>query len=292
MQLRNQFDIETRYGLRTFALYEGDITVLSEDVDVLALSTFSGCYTPSPGTVIGALSTNLGINIQHIERDYAYNRREAFSIWVSTRLCGFTFERILCLEINGSQFDFPEVLENLFIGINVLEAKVINFRSVALPAPDAGLQQQDPKQVMHLLLPQALRALQHSARLARILFVEQNPERVAILNETMNNLLPRPRVALTQSQGKPETLRHSVDFRTVYLRGQTFSLTSKQAEAVQFMYERHQRGIHESTQDYILTEIESTSQRLRDLFRSTQGAWGTLIIPGSRRGMYRLNIFD
>ena len=104
--------------------------------------------------------------------------------------------------------------------------------------------------------------------------------------------IPDGGLSLPQSSPVPETLRHSEDFRTVYLRDQTFSLTSKQAEVVQFMYEHSQRGIHELSQDRILTELNMTSQRLRDLFRSTPEAWGTLIIPGSRRGMYRLHIFD
>jgi hypothetical protein len=98
-------------------------------------------------------------------------------------------------------------------------------------------------------------------------------------------------LSLPQSPHVPETLRHSEDFRTVYLRDQTFSLTSKQAEVVQVMYEHYQRGIHELSQDYILTKIDSTSNRLRDLFKSRPEAWRTLI-KSCQKGMFRLNIFD
>jgi hypothetical protein len=131
MHLRNQFNMETRYGLRTLALYEGDITVLSEDVDVLALSAFSGWYTPSPGTVIGALHTNLGLSITDIAAECVYDLRKAFSIWISTPLHGFRCKRILCVEIKESGFHLADILENLFVGMAALEAKSIESRSVA-----------------------------------------------------------------------------------------------------------------------------------------------------------------
>jgi len=65
-----------------------------------------------------------------------------------------------------------------------------------------------------------------------------------------------------------------------------------QAQAVAFMLQRHQQGAPEIHQARILTEIESPSKRLRDLFKRTKGVWNTLIIQGSRKGMRRLDIFD
>jgi len=58
------------------------------------------------------------------------------------------------------------------------------------------------------------------------------------------------------------------------------------------MFQRHQQGEPEIHQDRILTEIDASSKRLRDLFKRTEGVWNTLIIQGSRKGMRRLDIFD
>ena len=200
MQLANQLDIETRYGLRTFELYEGDLSALSQDVDVLALSAFSGHYTPSQGTVIGALYRNLGVSIKQMAMECEYDLRNAFSIWISRLLSGFKFKRILCVEIRGSQFQLADVLENLFVGMAVLEAKGVEIRSLALPVLGAGRERLDPKTVMRILLPAAQRALERSLHLSRILFVELKPEHVATLRDTMDEVLHRAQAPLPQDQ--------------------------------------------------------------------------------------------
>lgn len=88
-----------------------------------------------------------------------------------------------------------------------------------------------------------------------------------------------------------DVFTHSDDFRIVCLRGQNFPLTSKQADAVEFLFNLHQSGISEAHLQRI-TRAAECSERLRDLFRSSPDAWGTLIVKGTRSGFYRLNIFD
>jgi len=98
---------------------------------------------------------------------------------------------------------------------------------------------------------------------------------------------------LPASPNLPPLFEHSDDFRTLRFRGQQITLTSMQAQAVAFMFQKHQQGEPEIHQARILTEIDAKSKRLREIFKSTPGVWGTLIIQGSpRQGMVRLNIFD
>src|SRR5262249_9636428 len=82
---------------------------------------------------------------------------------------------------------------------------------------------------------------------------------------------------------------HSDDFTYVCVRGRSFNLTLQQAKIVKFMYEQYQRGTPELHKTRILNHIgvpsaPPSAPRLRDLFRSTDRAWGTLIIRGSRTG--------
>jgi O-acetyl-ADP-ribose deacetylase (regulator of RNase III) len=234
MQLRNKFSLETDYGIRTLELYEGDLTKLSEDVDVLALSAFSGWYTPSRGTVIGALHTNLNLSIKDLAAECVLDLRKALSIWISTPLHGLRFKRILCVEINGSPLHLADILENLFVGIATLEAKGMEIRSIALPSLGTGLQKQDPRQVMHLLLPKAQQALERSHHLARILLVGKNPERVDVLNTTMTEILKRPWMSVPPDQGilspqeesltKMNIFRQKGEVWDIAYQGHSFSL--------------------------------------------------------------------
>ena len=91
---------------------------------------------------------------------------------------------------------------------------------------------------------------------------------------------------------KKEVFEHSDDFRTIKFRGEPMLLTPTQSQIVEIMFCDHEKGITEINQTRILYEIGYESSRLRDLCRSTEGLWNGLIIQGSRRGWYRLNIFD
>lgn len=83
---------------------------------------------------------------------------------------------------------------------------------------------------------------------------------------------------------------YSPDFRWVCLNGQPFTLTPSQAQVIRLLFEAHEKKTPELGQSYILEQIESTSRRLRDLFKSSPKAWKELIRPGAKRGTFRLNI--
>jgi hypothetical protein len=70
---------------------------------------------------------------------------------------------------------------------------------------------------------------------------------------------------------------HSPDFRSVSLHGQHFTLTSIQAQVVEYLYGAYKNGTPEVGQHIILTKLELGSTRLRDIFRSTPGVWGKLV---------------
>lgn len=94
----------------------------------------------------------------------------------------------------------------------------------------------------------------------------------------------------TSKPFKGALFEHNEDYRTVTFKGVVFNLTSKQASAVQFLHERYLNGETEVSQERVLTELGTETSRLLDTFRSSPGVWGNLIVPGSRRGLVRLDL--
>src|SRR5262249_34563809 len=75
---------------------------------------------------------------------------------------------------------------------------------------------------------------------------------------------------------------HSVDFRSVTWNECSYSFTATQAACVKVLWVNFQKktpDVHAAT---ILEEAESSSTRLRDVFkRGTHPAWKKMIVPGS-----------
>jgi hypothetical protein len=77
-------------------------------------------------------------------------------------------------------------------------------------------------------------------------------------------------------------------YRTLMLNGETYRFSKKQADALQYMYERGSSA----HQHEILAHIESSSKRLIEIFRSrgkAHSAWG-VVIKGDRKGFFWLDI--
>ena len=93
------------------------------------------------------------------------------------------------------------------------------------------------------------------------------------------------KVKLEKVISKP--FRHSPDFSSVTsTRGEQYSFSSKQAQIIEILYNE---GKPDLRQAYILEKINAPGERLRDYFK-THPAWGKLIVKGSGKGTYRLNL--
>jgi len=100
---------------------------------------------------------------------------------------------------------------------------------------------------------------------------------------------PSPEVS---ARGIPPTtdFKHSTDFRSVTLNGKLYTLTSKQAQVIEMLYEAYEHGTPELGQAYILEQLGERSTRLRDTFKRNPDAWRALVVSGARRGSFRLNL--
>jgi hypothetical protein len=198
LKLRNQVSVDTRWGLRRFELYEGDITSLTESTDLLTVSVFPGQYVPPAGvrSVVAALRSGLGIDLGALAAEAEIDARTVFGCWISRELGTGPFHRVLCDETLGEGRNVGDVIVNIFAFLAAVEAKGIVMRSMAMPLVGAGVQQIDPETIVEPLLTHALEYLERSRSLEVIRFVEMHPERVACLNHAMDAHLGRIAVGL------------------------------------------------------------------------------------------------
>jgi hypothetical protein len=88
-------------------------------------------------------------------------------------------------------------------------------------------------------------------------------------------------------------LRCSIDCRCVrWGLGEPFTFSKNQAAVVKLLHEHLLAGTPDVGGDTLLSEAEISQNRLDTVFRDSHGssheAWGTMIVPGSSKGTYRL----
>jgi len=196
----NIVDVETKWGYRSFELYQGDITELQEPIDLLVVSAFANNYYPTPRSVIGVLDQKLRISVDNLSRTPYLQLQQAFGCWVSQAISHPIFKRILCVEFIGTGFSISEVFENLFTVLAILELRNIRIKTLALPILGTGNQRLNHEEVTECLLKCAVKFLEHSEYLQRILFVAYRPRSARRLDEAINKTLNRVNVTLPKGK--------------------------------------------------------------------------------------------
>jgi hypothetical protein len=87
---------------------------------------------------------------------------------------------------------------------------------------------------------------------------------------------------------EPELLAGE-DYRSVKLRGRTYSLSAREAQIVEVLWDRARQGIPEVAQAMLLERIDSQATRVRDVFTNRQ-TYHEFIKPGKTKGTIRLNL--
>lgn len=86
---------------------------------------------------------------------------------------------------------------------------------------------------------------------------------------------------------KPESPRHSPDFRSVDWFGTKYEFTGSQAAVVEILWKAWKNGTPSVGDHYILQKISSECKYLKDLFRRNP-AYMNMIRPSKTRGSHRL----
>ncbi len=196
----NIVDVETKWGYRSFELYQGDITALTGSVDLLVVSAFANNYYPTPSSVIGALAREAHISVETLAKKPELDLKQAFGCWVSSALAHPIFKRLLCLEFIGTGFGLGQVFDNLFIVLGVLELQGLKISTLALPMLGTGNQRIPYDDVISELLKTAHRSFQTYQYLERILFVAYDPLTAQYLDQVINQRLQRVDVVIPRGQ--------------------------------------------------------------------------------------------
>jgi hypothetical protein len=89
--------------LSAIALYQGNLVTMSsgEAVTYLIISCMPGDYSPSPGSMIAALSA-IGVNVGQLAQNKAADYLSNYHCWVSQAIANQSFSRLVVFESGGS----------------------------------------------------------------------------------------------------------------------------------------------------------------------------------------------
>lgn len=225
----NVVGVETVFGLKTLELVAGDVTQLQSDL--LAVSAFAGSYLPTPQSVIGALKRDHGLSLREEARRPAIDLRRQFGVWVTQPLRGLPFARVICVEIVGAVQDPGEAIQNLFVGLAVLEAMGIEVRSLAMPVLGTGDQGIDPDKIVPPLLAKATEALRRSLSLERIQVAAFKQADAEALSAEIDKQFGARTVRLPGRELVPALLKE-IEQTCVKLRGTASGLEAKLLEEI------------------------------------------------------------
>lgn len=200
MPILNIIEVGTPHGSRSFELHQDDITQLDDRVDLMVISAFERNYSPTPGTVIGALQDQLRISVDALSKDPEFDFRDQLGCWISKEIGNERVDRIACVEGFATKFTPEESIQNLFAFLSLLDAKDIPIETVAMPVLGAGNQQQPAIEIIAVMLDESKKALTRLRSLKRVIFVAYSADRAEHLDEAMNDVLGRVRVVLPRGE--------------------------------------------------------------------------------------------
>ena len=92
-------------------------------------------------------------------------------------------------------------------------------------------------------------------------------------------------------KGDNELIPHSDDYRCVLYNGKWHTLTTNQAIIVRILDQEYRHGRPQVASAKLLEAIGPRTSRVRDSFKKSP-LWRTLIVKGSRKDLFRLNLPD
>ncbi|MFO1321834.1 MAG: toll/interleukin-1 receptor domain-containing protein [Burkholderiales bacterium] len=177
MRLLDRIDVRGAHA-RRIELLQGDMTALApgEGFDLLVVSAFPGDYTPTPGSLIGALQRK-GLSVQALSQDMAVDLRDAYASWVSNAFdmpdADLRFHRVLCFEPRERGRP-PERVGDIFRALTPILAEAPEIRTVALPLIATGDQGYDVDEMLTPLLDAAIQWLERGLPLEALKIVTRS----------------------------------------------------------------------------------------------------------------------
>lgn len=194
---RNSYEFTSPYGEKCFELHQGNILDFDEKIDVLVISAFAQDYIPVQGTLVGALLTQLGIDVSILSQSPFIDMREEKGIWVSRRLKNRRFRYIMCvefLEFPGDDVDAEMVgsrVQNLFVCLEMLEKFTSDIKTAAMPLIGTGSQRIPSSVILSALFQHGSLSLKRCSSFQKVYIIEQKEEKIKAISQTMDLVLKR-----------------------------------------------------------------------------------------------------
>ena len=179
MRLISSIDVRDGHNVRRIGLYHGDLTKIPAEhaVDILIVSAFPNDYTPTVGSLIGALD-QVGLSIATLSKNKAFDLRLTNGFWLSQQLESeyrrLNIDRVLCFEpsIIGEP---PSVVGQLFRSLFPF-LRDDRDATIAMPLVATGDQKWKPSEIIPPLLEAASTWFGRGLPVKEIKIVERSPE--------------------------------------------------------------------------------------------------------------------
>ena len=176
-----QIELDTPQGKKQLAVLCGDISDLSEELDVLTISAFHRDYAAVPHTLLGALDQN-DINTALLSAEPFIDLRTTANIWLSPEIetARLPIRRIGCIESPPlfSSGDRTAILlkeiQAYFHMLEIASLSGVPIRTLAMPVIGGGNQHIDSELVMIPILNECLRFLKQDEQIRRIFIITRN----------------------------------------------------------------------------------------------------------------------
>jgi hypothetical protein len=123
MTMINTVDVDTRWGYRSFELWNADITNLGFAIDLLIISAVGSGLWPMDGTVIGALSSRLAISNEQLREEREFDFIQPLNLWGSSKIASMQIHRIMCVHIPPGETNITQMVEQAVLVLPILEAR-------------------------------------------------------------------------------------------------------------------------------------------------------------------------
>ncbi|MGV8122405.1 MAG: toll/interleukin-1 receptor domain-containing protein [Candidatus Xenobiia bacterium LiM19] len=186
MILLEKLVIEHRSQKHEISLWYGDLTKIpeAEKVDLLVVSAFPNDYTPTDGSLIGALQ-GIGVSVDALSKKKAADLRQAFSCWLSDPISNKAagFKRILCFEPLIKASEPSEVIGDMFQGIIPFALSEPQISTIAMPLLTTGDMGFSPDEMLKPLLDAASHWMSKGLPVLHLKIVERDEQKAQKLAE-------------------------------------------------------------------------------------------------------------
>lgn len=145
--------IEQDINIKVIGLYHGDLTNLkpAEKVDFLVVSALPGDYSPTAGSLIGALN-NKGVSVATLAQHKAADYEPELPCWISQPITstqpGIAFDRVLLYEPANPAQQSAQHIEDIFTALTRFVGNNTTQTTVAMPLVSTGSGGADPTAIM------------------------------------------------------------------------------------------------------------------------------------------------